>query len=265
MTSSPPVTLPANNDVLSEASHMTNTARFLHLLNHARALVRRYGIYTTLHDTTVFCRASTPRSRPSNAEPSITEVFLSLRAAQQAIDSVQPDGAVKDDLHFFNDLWNTTITVLEEILDHGSLPQEPFGWGVFALSTGYLHSRHTNIAYRDVFSNHKYRLRSALERMPSLDRKRRNAYVISERPSMEALVKARREIHTVGHILLSKFRQDGWKRVRWYHAITVTERWIQAFGLVPEEKVEMVEGIASGEGKDVDGENHDSCSESKFP
>ncbi|KAI2486809.1 hypothetical protein Ptr902_00942 [Pyrenophora tritici-repentis] len=235
------VTLPGNSDVLREASHMANIARFLHLWKHARALVGTYGTYTTIRDTTVFRSASAPRSRSSTAEPSDTEIFLSLDAAETAINSAQPDGAAKDDLHFFNSLWETTIAVLEDILAHGPLPQELFGWGIFALSTGYLYSP----CDRGIFSNHKHRLRSALKMMPSLHGRRRNEYVISGSICIEMHVKAMKEIHTVGHILLSRFRQDGWKKVRWYHATRVAERWIQALGLVPEERVEKANEMGS--------------------
>jgi len=230
---------------------MTSIECFLHLLNQVRALIRRYGTYTTLSDTTVFQRACAPRLRSSTTEPSVTEVFLSLGAAQDSINSTQPDGTANDDLRFFGNLWETTITVLEEILACGSLPQEAFGWGVFALSTGYMHLPSRNLIDQNIFNNHKYRLHTALKMMPSLNGERRSEYVVTSRTSTAALVRARRDIYTMGHILLSKFRQDQWKSVRWYHAVAVAEKWIQAFGLIPEKKADKAEERASSEGKNV--------------
>ena len=245
------VTLPANNDVLVEASYMTNIERFLYLLNQVRALIGRYGTYTTLSDTTVFHRASAPRLRSSTTEPSVTEVFLSLGAAQDSINIAQPDGTANDDLRFFGKLWESTTTVLEEILACGLLPQEAFGWGVFALSTGYMHLASRNLIDQNIFSNHKYRLYTALKMMPSLNGERRSEYIVTSKTSTAALVRARMDIYTMGHILLSKFRQDQWKSVRWYHAVAVAEKRIQAFGLIPEKKAEKAEETVSGEGKDA--------------
>jgi len=265
LTNSDPVTLPANNDVLLEASHMTNIERFLHLLNQVRALIRRYGTYTILSDTSIFHRASAPRLHSSTAEPSVTEVFLSLGAAQDSINSAQPDGAANDDLRFFGNLWKTTITVLEEILACGSLPQEAFGWGVFALSTGYMHLPSGSLTDQNIFSNHKYRLHTALKMMPSLNGERRSEYIVTGKTSTAALVKTRRDIHTMGHILLSKFRQDQWKSVRWYHAVAVAKRWIQAFGLIPEKKADKTEKTRSRKGKDVSKQDQDTRPVFSFP
>jgi hypothetical protein len=135
---------------------------------------------------------------------------------------------------------------LESILARGSLPQESFGWGIFALSSGYMHPysssslSNNHLVARNIFSSHKYRLHAALVSLPSMDGERRSEYVVSEKTKLDALVKARRMIHTCGHILLDEFRKGMWARVRWFHAVEVCERWIRAFGLVSQTVQEEV-------------------------
>ena len=77
------------------------------------------------------------------------------------------------------------------------------------------------------------------------------------RTTTEALTRARRDIHTLGHILLYEFRKGGWKRVRWGNAVSIAERWVGAFGVGGKEggkevveKVEKVE-TKKGSGKKV--------------
>ncbi|KAF1941295.1 hypothetical protein EJ02DRAFT_348045 [Clathrospora elynae] len=228
------LTLPKNSEVLKNAFRMSNIERFLHLQRHAKLLVGTYGQYTTYSKTTVFARAHNPRKEYQ--EPTITELALSLAAAQDSLNSAQPDGPARDDLLLFQCLWEITIIVLEDILARGSLEQESFGWGIFGLSAGYIDPPANDLTIHNLFTNHKDRLHAALSSLPSLDPgRRRSEYVVSEKTQIGALVRARREIHTCGHILLHTFRQAQWRRVRWWHAIATAERWIGAFGLMPEE------------------------------
>lgn len=87
--------------------------------------------------------------------------------------------------------------------------------------------------------------------MLSLDGERKSEYLIAKATGTAAPVKARRKIHTLSQILVYEFMQDRWKRVRWYHAVVVAERWIQALDLMPEKKAVKTEGMASGEEEDV--------------
>jgi hypothetical protein len=246
------VTLPSNADVLTEASRMSNIERFLHLWQHTKLLVEKYGPYTTLAGTTVFIRASGVDEVVK--DPPIVRLALSLAAAQDCVNSAQPDGPVKDDLLLFKRLWETSITILEEILARGSLPQETFGWGIFGLASGYEHPppssspSHNHLVAKNIFSSHKYRLQAALLRLPSMNGRRRSEYEVSEKTRVDALVSARRQIHFYGHILLEEFRKGSWGRVRWLHAVEVCEKWIRAFGLLPrtvreEVPVEMFEEV----------------------
>ncbi|KAF1833692.1 hypothetical protein BDW02DRAFT_372225 [Decorospora gaudefroyi] len=231
--------LPSNADVLAEASRMSNIERFIHLLRHAEALIRQYGPYTTHKGTKVFIRAPTPCIK----EPSPRDLALSFAAAQDCSNSAQPSGPANDDLRLFFHLWTTTITILEDILARGSLPQESFGWGIFGLAAGYIHppSPSNDLTTRNLFSNQKYRLHAALSKLPSLDGAKRSEYVVSEKTKIAELVRTRREIHTCGHIILDEVRKEGWARVRWLHAMAVAERWIGAFGLMPQKVDKKVE------------------------
>jgi hypothetical protein len=230
-------TLSSNADVLREASRMTNIERFFHLWQQAKVLVEHHGPYTTHENTTVFTRASDLR-RPTK-DSAEERLAYSLAAAQDCVNSAQPDSPAKDDLLLFTRLWEIAITILENILARGSLPQETFGWGIFGLAAGYMHPASFNYE-ADIrsFANHKYRLQYSLLKLPSMTGKRRSEYVVSERTSTSALVKVRRECHTCGHILLDEFRKGSWRRVRWFHVVEVCERWIRAFELVPQKEEE---------------------------
>jgi hypothetical protein len=231
------VTLPANADVLTEASRMPDIERCFHLWQHTKSLVEKYGPYTTLADTTVFVRASGVSE--AIKDPPIVRLALSLAAAQDCVNSAQPDGPAKDDLLLFTRLWETTIAIMENILARGSLPQEDFGWGIFGLSSGYQHPpsssspSHNHLVAKNIFSSHKRRLHAALLMLPSMDGRRRSEYILGEKTKVEVLVNARKEIHFCGHILLDEFRKGSWGRVRWFHVVEVCEKWVRAFGLMP--------------------------------
>jgi hypothetical protein len=225
-------TRPLSADALEATSSMTNIERFLHLLQYTKLLVGRYGPYTTHRGTTVFTHALNPH--PSK-DPSTTDLALSLAAAQDSMNSAQPSGPANFDLDLFIHLWETTVAVLEEILARGSLPQEAFGWGIFGLSSGYMHAPANDVDAENLFEKYKYRLRAALLALPSMDGRRKSEYVVSEKTKITTLVKARRECHTIAHLLLHQFRQEQWRRVRWLHMVSVAEWWIYAFDLMPVE------------------------------
>jgi hypothetical protein len=229
--------LPLNQDALAEAVGMTDIERFSHLLHHAKTLVSRYGPYTKHHNARVFMRTRKSPQRPCPPNPSLVDLALSLAAAQDCAYSAQPNGPAKDDLDFFMLLWDSAITVLEEILARGSLPGESFGWGIFGLSAGYMHPPAYDLTAQNIFSRNKYRLHAALCMLPSLDERNENEYTMSAKRTTDVLTRARRDIHTLGHIILHEFRLCRWKRVRWLHAIAVAERWVGAFGLGPQKMV----------------------------
>jgi hypothetical protein len=117
-------TLPLNKDVLAEAIPIANIKRFLHLLHHAKSSKGRHGPYTKQHNiTTVFSRDVGSSQRPKSQNPSLKILALCLAAAQDCTYSAQPDGPTKDELDVFTLLWASAVTVLEEILVRGSLPQ----------------------------------------------------------------------------------------------------------------------------------------------
>ncbi|KAI4709365.1 hypothetical protein J4E89_006114 [Alternaria sp. Ai002NY15] len=126
--------LPPNKEILASAIRMTNITRFIHLLSHAKALITHHGPYTTLPATSVFTRSLKPRRPAYPSSPSLKNLALSLAAAQDSTYSAQPPSRTKSDLDFFTLLWDSSIVVLEEVLSIGDLPQESFGWGIFAPS-----------------------------------------------------------------------------------------------------------------------------------
>ena len=225
--------LPPNKDILASAIRMTNITRFIHLLSHAKALITHHGPHTTLPATSVFTRSLKPPRPAYPSSPSLKFLALSLAAAQDSTYSAQPPSRTKDDLDFFTLLWDSSIAVLEEILSRGSLPQESFGWGIFGLAAGYMHppSPPHDLSQQNIFMRNKARLHAALCMMPSLEGPAGNGYRMSGRTTTEGLTRARRDIHTLGHVLLYEFRKGGWKRVRWGNAVAIAERWVGTFGL----------------------------------
>jgi hypothetical protein len=59
---------------------------------------------------------------------------------------------------------------------------------------------------------------------------------------VEVLAKANRQVHICASLVLQRFRQEGWHRIRWWHGVKVAERWVQRLGL--EDKMELVDGHA---------------------
>ena len=222
-----------NADVSRDAFRMSDIERFFHLLRNAKSLIKVHGPYTTYSGTTVFSRAPIPHE--SSTVPSVKDIALSLAAAQDSIDSTQPEGPAIDDLALFRRLWETAITILEELFENEELGQDSFGWGIFGLASGYMHPPANNPAPRNLFLLHKYRLHAALTSLPSMDSSvhKRNEYVVTEKTKIQVLVKARRDVHLCAILLLQQFRQEEWRRVRWWHAVAVTERWIERLDLVP--------------------------------
>lgn len=229
--------LQLNKDVIADAITMTNIERFLHFLQHAKSLVGLYGSYSKQPNTTVFARDVRPPQHPKPQDPSLNTLALSFAAAQDCTYSAQPAGSGKEDLDLFTLLWDCAVVVLEEILARGSLPQESFGWGIFGLSAGYMHPPARDLTAQNVFLSNKRRLHDALNVLPSFNRETSSEYVVGEKKTTALLTRARRDIHTLGHILLHEYKLSSWRRVRWLHTIAVAERWVGAFGLKPKREL----------------------------
>lgn len=229
---------PANAVVLAQASHMSTISRFRFLLQHSKDLIETYGPYTTHENTTVLTRATTPRIKPFG--PSSKCMATSLAAAQDCIGSAQISGPAKEDLHIFKHLWDTTIELLEGVLATGDLDHESFGWGIWGLCAGYLYP--PSEALYEVFEEHKHRLHEALLALPAIDapNRKREALIVSGERRVEVLAKANRQVHICASLVLQRFRQEGWHRIRWWHGIKVADRWLTKLGL--EDGAEFVNG-----------------------
>jgi hypothetical protein len=204
-------------------------SRFLYLLHQSTTLVNTHGPYTSYAGTTVFSRA--PRSRETTNQISKKDLATSLAAAQDCAGSAQVEGPAREDLAVFENLWNTTISVLETVLESGDLHHEIFGWGVIGLCAGYI--GHSHWREDSPFLSLKTRLHDALKKMPSMDstyRKTKDG-VASAGGMVGYLAKTNREIHVCANLLLQQFRREEWKRIRWYHAVAVAQKWIENLGL----------------------------------
>ncbi|KAJ4989718.1 hypothetical protein SVAN01_04748 [Stagonosporopsis vannaccii] len=220
---------PANAVVLAEASQMLTISRFHYLLQHSKALVQAHGPYKTHKNTTVLTRAMTPRTKPYG--PSSKCMATSLAAAQDCIGSAQVPGPAKEDLHVFKHLWDTTVELLEGVLATGDLDHESFGWGIWGLCAGYLYP--PSEASYEVFEEHKHRLHEALLALPTVDSpmRKREGLVVSGENRVEVLANANRQVHICASLVLQRFRQEGWHRIRWWHGIKIAERWMTKLGL----------------------------------
>ena len=238
MPTSPTTASSTNANILVDASHLPTIARFHFLLNHSKALVHSYGPYTTHTGTTVFTRADPPRPRPYG--PSSRCIATSIAAAQDSVGSAQLPGLAKEDLHVFKYLWDTTVDVLEEVLATGDLDHESFGWGVLGLCAGYMYP--PSEASYEMFEEHKHRLHEALLALPTIDspRRKREELFVKGEGRVEVLAKANRQVHICASLVLQRFRQEGWHRIRWWHGVKVAERWVQRLGL--EDQVELLDG-----------------------
>ena len=163
----------------------------------------------------------------------------SLAAAQDSIGSAQLSGPAKEDLHIFKHLWDTTVDVLEEVLATGDLDHESFGWGILGLCAGYMYP--SSEASYELFEEHKHRLHEALLALPTIDSlRRREELVVEGEERVEVLAKANRQVHICASLVLQRFRQEGWHRIRWWHGVKVAEKWVQKLEL--KDKMELVDG-----------------------
>lgn len=253
----------ANADVHPDSLRMSTIQHFFDVLHNVKSLVSMHGPYTTIRDTAMFTRAPVPRTCKTIA--STKDLAISFAAAQDSLDGLQLDGPANNDLVLFGDLWETAIAILDELLEGGELDQESFGWGIYGLASGYMHPPSNNLASQNLFWLHKYRLHTALTLLPSMDSsvRRRNEYVVSEKTRVDGLVKARKEVHLCANLLLQRFRQEDWRRVRWWHVIAVAERWIGRLGLgsagVPLRKEGELSQMILDEGKSEAVAEEQSC------
>jgi hypothetical protein len=155
------------------------------------------------------------------------DLAISLAAAQDCIGSAQPEGLARDDLAIFEQLWNTTLLILELVTESSDLDHETFGWGLYGLCAGYIH--HTSWRTDSAFLSLKTRLYNALRKMPSMNsiHRKQHGSTTNTIGQVSVLAKANREIHICANLLLQQFRSEQWRRIRWYHGVAVAQRWIE--------------------------------------
>lgn len=225
---SPHITKPMSPQSARRRSQ-SHCAKFYSLLRTATMVIQEHGPYTTLKGTTVFARAS--RAPMPGSTPSLVDVAQSFAAAQDCFESAQPDGPARDDLDMFTNLWNVTIALLEDIAHRKYLNPEALGWGAFGIASGYMSSAKPEVPRKSV-ALYKDRLHAALLMLPSIHRRNRGEYDPCGRISIDVLVTARKEVHMCTTLLLQRFKEEDWQRVRWWHVVSVTDRWLRSLGYV---------------------------------
>lgn len=89
----------------------------------------------------------------------------------------------------------------------------------------------------EIFEDRKHRLHEALLATPNMDSpRRRKELVVEGEGTVEILAKAHRQVHICANLVLQRFRQEGWHRIRWWHGIQVAEIWIERLRLADEMK-----------------------------
>jgi hypothetical protein len=262
---------PSIAEILTRSTSLAPIPRFWYLLPHAKTLIRLHGPYTTHADTTVLSRAFTPRSTKTTKPPSAQLLAVSFTAAQDAYGSAQSDGPVQDDLELFAALWETTVQVVEQILEEGIPDGEAFGWGIYSITLGsmplfpafasstrpgettnfddefFSGSEHELATLKstgtcrpeNAFEALRRRLHAALSSLPSVnvsrgERGEKNRAPVSPADRIGRLVKTRNEVHLCGTLLVQVLRENEWRSVRWWHLVAVVERWLGNLELAKE-------------------------------
>jgi len=148
--------------------------------------------------------------------------------AQDYLTITQPKGPVFEHLEVFSMLGETTIIILERLLNLGELAVKPFGWGIYGLSSGYVSSD-------PLFNSYKQQLYVAVDSLSTLCSKSdsssgRNFIKKGQTGHIFALSIANRQVHLSATMLLQIMRKD-WGRLRWYHGIQVARHWIDYLGI----------------------------------
>jgi hypothetical protein len=216
-------------DNIHSIDDMSIISQFLHLLHQSTSLIQTHGPYTTYTGTTIFSRA--PSGKYTSNRASKKDLAISLAAAQDCAGRAQVERPAKDDLTIFQHLWNTTISVLELVLETGELHHEMLGWGVIGLCAGYV--GHAHWREDSLFLSLKTRLQDALKKMPSMEPTHRRIKdgVANAGGMVGYLAKANREIYVCANLLLQQFRREEWQQIRWYHAAAVAQRWTENLSL----------------------------------
>lgn len=227
-------TSPIHTNRFEEPLHTATLPRFIELLNRVKSLVHTYGPHTTHNRTAIFARASSPS--PRTMETSTTDLAETLAAAQDSISDMKADGVLSEDLKIFKQFWDTTVCMLEDILQSRDLEDHAtFGWSIFGLSAGYMHPRFKQPDPQ--FKELKARLHAALFMLSSLDPPllHQTEEMAISRKEEETKIRAikGRHVHICANLLLQQFRREEWKRIRWWHGIAVVERWIEQLGWTP--------------------------------
>jgi hypothetical protein len=220
----PPTPDPCLDTDILVADKSPTVLRFWNLLSQSKFLIDVHGPHTSYIGTTVFSRA--PLARDRAKEVSNKDFAVSLAVAQDCAGCAQLDSPAKEDLASFTQLWESAISALEKAIETGDLGHEILGWGVFGLSAGYI--SHASWREDSLFLSLKTRLHSGLLQIQSMNARGENksGSTRGAGEGIKILARANREVHVCAHLLLQQFKREEWKRIRWYNAVAVAQKWI---------------------------------------
>jgi hypothetical protein len=216
----PPIVL-SSSTVLEYATCLELIPRFYYLYTQALICVQSNGPYSLNEHELLVC-ASTPTICVSG------RLFAqSLALAQDCLTAAQSCHPVSEDLKIHIMLGETTVLMLERLLDLGELAIKPFAWGILGLCSGYTSSD-------SLFDTYRQRLHIAIDPLPTT--------CCESNPSIGSIVLAKtgyvtkrpvanRQIHRSAIMLLQIMRRD-WTQLRWYHGVQVARRWIEHLEIV---------------------------------
>ncbi|KAF2193687.1 hypothetical protein K469DRAFT_240538 [Zopfia rhizophila CBS 207.26] len=228
---------------MASASHAEASLAYREVLSQKDPeldLITRFYLLLSISEHLVRTSTPTTANQYQDFETRIAEAFASMQDFSTWNEGSRPPPA---EMKLFSLLRATSIDLFSHVLDSTALSLEDFGWGIFALSSGYRPSSSlstpssssppspSSAGIPESFGNHKSRLRAALLSLPTLTSPppSRNSSVPPAN-KINTLAKANREVHVCATMLLQAMRSD-WERVRWWHLVAVVERWVRALGL----------------------------------
>lgn len=220
---------PETAPLLEIAPNLLLVERFQYLLHHTRKVIETNSAYR-LENGIVTNNPQAKKDTRTAPEP----LFVAaLACAQDSLATPQSPGPSFDQLRLFTDLFTTTITLLDLIIESGELPLIDMGWGIYGLAAGYL-LEDENI------NGQKIRLHTALQTLEEIgdfdstaDKMEREALRFRReetRDKVHLLIYSKRVVNRCNTLMLQEMRKEDWVNVRWAFMVLVVEKWVSSLG-----------------------------------